>query len=338
MDFISKKIAFVFVFSALMLGCKTVDILPKADLVVSANTMSENGGTVELTAELNGEPVREVKIQLSFAGTATKNEDYTVSATEIVIPAGALSGSIIITGLDDGLIEGSETIEITIASIDGVIVLDDEPIIITILDGVIDSDEDGIPDSDDACPDIPGVAENNGCPFMGFIINEVLYDPADDIAGDANGDGVRDPLADEFIEFFNSTGQDLDISGYRIFDASALTNNEPRHIFPAGTIVPSNKAIVVFGGGNPTGDFGGAIVQIASGGQLNMNNAGDFMTIRNAQGTTILTFDINGLSGNPNESYTRNRDVYEDFARHSVIPTAQGRIHSPGTKLNGAPF
>lgn len=338
MDFLSKKIALFFVISALVLGCKTVDVLPKADLVVSANTMSENGGTVELTAELNGEPVREVKIQLSFVGTATKNEDYTVSATEIVIPAGALSGSIIITGLDDGLIEGSETIEISIASIDGVIILNDAPIIVTILDGDIDSDGDGIPDSDDACPDIPGVPENNGCPFMGFIINEVLYDPEDGIAGDANGDGVRDPLADEFIEFFNSNGQDLDISGYRIFDASALTNNEPRHIFPAGTIVPSNKAIVVFGGGNPTGDFGGAIVQTASGGQLNMNNAGDFMTIRNAQGTTILTFDINPLSGNPNESYTRNRDIYEDFARHSTIPAAQGRIHSPGTKLNGTPF
>ncbi len=338
MDFISKKISYFLGAILLLAGCKTQDILPKADLTLSATTLSENGGTVELKATLNGEPVRAVKIQLSFSGTAINNEDYTVSAPEIIIQPGVTSGSIIMTGLDDALVEGSEIIEINIVSIDGVIILDDAPIFITLLDGDVDTDEDGIPDSDDACPDIPGVAENNGCPFMGFIINEVLYDPADGTAGDANGDGVRDPNADEFIEFFNSTGQDLDISGYRIFDASALTNNEPRHIFPSGTIVPSNKAIVVFGGGTPTGTFGGSIVQTASGGQLNMNNAGDFVTVRNAQGTTILTFDVNGLSGNPNESYTRNRDIYQDFARHSTIQAAQGRIHSPGTKINGTSF
>jgi len=343
----SKKLSMIFfcnkivLSSALILtlfACKTSDILPKADLVSSANTLSENEGTVAVSAQLNGAAPREVRIQLTFSGTATINEDYTVSATEIIINAGDSVGVILITGIEDGIIEGSETIELSISSLDGVLVLDENPIVLTILDGDIDSDGDGVPDSDDACPDIPGVAENNGCPYMGFTINEVLYDPADGIAGDANGDGVRDPLNDEFIEFFNSTGEDLDISGYRIFDASALSNNEPRHIFPAGTIVPSNKAIVVFGGGTPTGDFGGALFQTATGGQLNMNNAGDFMTIQNAQGTTILTFDISLLSGNPNESYTRNRDVYEDFARHSAIPEAQSRIHSPGTKLNGNPF
>lgn len=321
-----------------LLSCKTKDILPAAELSVSASTMSENGGMVILSAHLNAPAARQVTISLSFLGTATFADDYSVSATEIFIAAGDSVGSITIIGIEDGVIEGSEIIEIKIESIDGVIVLDETPLLVTILDGDIDSDGDGVPDSDDHCPDIPGVPENNGCPFMGFIINEVLYDPANGIAGDANGDGLRDPLDDEFIEFFNSTANDLDISGYRIFDATALSDNEPRHTFPPGTIVPSNKAVVVFGGGNPTGSFGDALVQIASGGQLNMNNAGDFMTIQNAQGTVILTFDINPLSGNPDEAYTRNRDVYEAFQRHSTIPEANGRLHSPGTKLNGNPF
>jgi len=338
MGFFSKKIMLLLGLSTCILACKTVDILPKADLSLSSNTMSENGGIVVVQAHLNGAPTRSVRIELAFAGTATFNEDYAASSTELVIEAGDTIGFITLTGIDDGIIEGSEIIEITIASIDGVIVLDDAPLFITILDGDIDSDGDGIPDSDDDCPDLPGVPENNGCPFVGFIINEVLYDPANGIVGDANNDGVRDPLDDEFIEFFNSTADALDISGYRIFDATALTNNEPRHIFPAGTIVPSNKSIVVFGGGNPTGNFGGALVQTATGGQLNMNNAGDFMTIQNAQGTVILTFDINPLSGNPDEAYTRSPDIYGGFARHSTLPDANGRLHSPGTKLNGAPF
>lgn len=319
-------------------ACKTVDILPKADLSLSAITLSETGGELELNAVLNGAATREVRIQLAFSGSATKDTDYLVNTTTIVIPPGENSGNILLTGLEDGILEGSETITIEISSLDGVLFLDTEPLTITVLDGDIDSDEDGVPDSNDNCPNISGVAENNGCPFLGFIINEVLYDPADGSAGDANLDGLRDPLNDEFIEFYNSTGQDLDISGYKIFDASALGNNEPRHIFPAGTIVPSNKSIVVFGGGTPTADFGGSQVQIASGGELNLSNAGDLITVQNAQGVAIVTFDINNLSGNPNESYTRNIDIYEDFERHSIIPEALGNIQSPGRKLNGSPF
>jgi len=333
MKFRFKQILIFAVIFCCTLACKTKDILPSATITLDANTMSENGGVVSVSAVLNGSPTKDVRIQLAFAGTAGLNEDYTTSSTEIVIAAGATQGGIQLTGLDDELLEGSETIIITIAAIDGVIVLDDSPLNITILDGDVDSDGDGVPDSDDACPDLFGDAANNGCPFMGFIINEVLYDPADGMAGDANGDGTRDPLQDEFIEFFNSTGTALDISGYTIADASQV-----RHTFPAGTIVPSNGAIVVFGGGTPTGSFGGSLVQIASEGQLNMNNAGDFMTIRNASNVVILTFDINPLSGNPNESYTRFLDIYGPFTRHSTIPAAGGTIHSPGTQVSGSPF
>lgn len=314
-------------------ACKTKDILPSATLSLDVNSMSENGGVVVLSAALNGAPTQDVRIQLAFSGTSGLNEDYTVSSTEIVIAAGATQGNIELTGLNDDLLEGSETIIITIAAIDGVIVLDESPLTITILDGDVDSDGDGVPDSDDACPDLFGDAANNGCPFVGFIINEVLYDPADGMPGDANGDGTRDPLQDEFIEFFNSTAGALDISGYTISDASQV-----RHTFPAGTIVPANKAIVVFGGGTPTGSFGGALVQTASEGQLNLNNAGDFITVRNASNVIISTFDINLLSGNPNESYTRFLDIYGEFARHSTIPVAGGTIHSPGTQVSGNPF
>ena len=55
---------------------------------------------------------------------------------------------------------------------------------------------------------------------LGFIINEVLYDPPSGDAGDANGDGTRDPNEDEFIEFYNS-GLEIDLSGYTISDASS---------------------------------------------------------------------------------------------------------------------
>ena len=203
---------------------------------------------------------------------------------------------------------------------------------VTLVRANADRDGDGVPDIDDDCPDDFGPAANNGCPWLGLLINEVLYDPAADAAGDANGDGVRDPLADEFVELFNSNPA-LDISGFTLSDAAQV-----RHTFPAGTIVPSNGVIVVFGGGNPTGSFGGAIVQTATEGQLNLNNAGDILTLRDSLGNVVAVFDINGLSGNPDEAYSRNPDITGDFVQHATIPAANGALFSPGRKVNGSNF
>ena len=70
-------------------------------------------------------------------------------------------------------------------------------------------------------------------------------------------------------------------------------------------LLPIVIVLVLFGGGSPTGAFGNAIVQTASAGILNMNNAGDFVTLYNTNSEVVLTFDIEPLSNNPNESYTR---------------------------------
>lgn len=168
---------------------------------------------------------------------------------------------------------------------------------------------------------------------LGLLINEVLYDPPSGAAGDANGDGTRDANDDEFIEFVNGSFSAMDISGYTISDLTAV-----RHTFPSGTVIAPNGVLVLFGGGTPTGLFGGAIVQTASEGEINMTNAGELVTLADASGNTVLTFDITPLSGNPDESYTRNPDLTGGFEQHSVIPAANGAVFSPGTKLNGTSF
>lgn len=323
--------------SAVLLGiflisCESDDIDPALSLDLDNTELSELGGIVTLTATLNGAATETINIPLNISGTAISGVDYAISSTNITINQGQTSGFVTITGLEDGLIEGDETIEIALSSVANVILLSDVNLSITLLDADIDSDGDGVPDALDDCPNLAGEPANNGCPFLGFLINEVLYDPASGIEGDANGDGIRDPLEDEFIEFFNS-GPELDISGYTISDASQI-----RHVFPEGTIVPMNGVIVVFGGGNPTGSFGGAIVQTATEGQLNMNNAGDFVTVRDANSNVIATFDITPLSGNPNEAYTRNPDIFGEFERHPDIPEANGALQSPGTKIDGSSF
>src|SRR5690606_27038130 len=90
---------------------------------------------------------------------------------------------------------------------------------------------------------------------------------------DANGDGAADIAEDEFIEFVNNGTVDLDISGWTIWDE--YTQLLLRHTFPPGTIINPGGALVVFGGGNPTGDFGGAQIQLATTFNLGLTNTND---------------------------------------------------------------
>lgn len=313
-------------------SCTTEDILPALEIGVDATTLSEAGGELTLTATLNSAATEPISLALVFGGTASENQDYSASSSAIFIDSGLSSGNVTISAIQDIELESIETITISVTSGSGVLLLSDSLIEISMLDDDSDTDSDGVLDAVDSCPDVAGSTDNNGCPWLGFLINEVLYDPEAGDAGDANGDGTRDANGDEFIEFFNS-GPEIDMSGYTISDASQV-----RHVFPAGTVVPLNGVLVLFGGGTPTGNFGGAVVQTASTGSINMNNAGDFVTLQDTSGTIVLTFDVEPLSNNPNESYTRNPDLTGEFVQHSGIDAANGALYSPGTMLDGSSF
>ena len=332
------RLLFFLAFLFTLYSCDTDDILPALTLTSSSNELSEDQGMITITASLNSEVEQETILPVSFSGTATFDEDYLSSESSLIIPSGDSSGSLTISSMQDEDIEDIEMIIITVEAQDEVIVISSS-ITISILDDDSDSDGDGINDSDDDCPNEAGLPEYNGCSQPLLIINEVLYDPPSGIEGDANGDGIREAQEDEFIEFVNLGGT-LDLSGYTIHD-----NAQERHVFPQGTIIPSGGVLVLFGGGSPTGAFGNAIVQTASAGILNMNNAGDFVTLYNTNGEVVLTFDIEPLSNNPNESYTRYPDLNLEpgddgilFYQHAGIGEALGAFFSPGTKIDGTNF
>ncbi len=316
----------------LNLSCTTEDIFPSVELGLDSTTLSEAGGEITLSATLNSAAPEAISLALVFGGTASENQDYSSSSSVIFIDSGMSSGTVTISAIQDIETESIETITVSVTSGGGVLLLSDSLIEIALLDDDSDTDSDGVLDAVDSCPDVAGSSENNGCPWLGFLINEVLYDPEAGDAGDANGDGTRDANGDEFIEFFNS-GPEIDMSGYTISDASQV-----RHVFPAGTVVSLNGVLVLFGGGTPTGNFGGAVVQTASTGSINMNNAGDFVTLQDTSGTIVLTFDVEPLSNNPNESYTRNPDLTGEFVQHSGVDAANGALYSPGTMLDGSSF
>ena len=294
-------------------SCSTndVDLIPQAQIQASATVMPENGGTLNLVVSLDAASTREVQVQLDFSGTATA-DDYSVSATTLMIPAGSLSATVTVTAIDDSEVEGSEFVEVRMSNPVNCIVDVNSVASFT------------IDDDDQAGPSI--------------VLNEVLYDPSNSaLLGDANADGVYVQDEDEFIELLNTGSQPLDVSGWKVYDASALGSGTPRHVFPAGSVIPSGTALVLFGGGTPTGSFGGAVVQTTTTGAMNLNNAGDLLTITDAQDSVMITFDVAPFSDNPNESFTRSPDITGEFVQHSTVGSGT-LLFSPGTRLDGSPF
>ena len=174
---------------------------------------------------------------------------------------------------------------------------------------------------------------------QGLVFTEILADPPSGVAGDANADNERDPLADEFVEIVNTGATPVCLSGWALGDAS-----EPeRHVFPLGHALEPGRALVVFGGGIPTGHFGGAEVQWAAfDGKLNLSNDGDVLTLQDATGqiSTQLSW------GNCGGARCADDHVLHDLGiRGSIIPGSAGNwvLHadtssaafSPGVRTDG---
>jgi hypothetical protein len=200
-----------------------------------------------------------------------------------------------------------------------------------------DCNNNGIPDVCDIANDPGADANGDGildeCQnFTAMILNEINADPAAGAAGDANNDGVTDASQDEFLEFVNNSGSSVNISGWYITDAVSV-----RHVFPAGTVVANQCAVVVFGGGNPTGQFGGVVVQRASSGALGLNNGGDTVTLRDQYGLYVTSHTY-GSEGGDDTSLTRNPDITgTTFVKHRTVAPGMA-LFSAGKKLTGDPF
>jgi uncharacterized protein (TIGR03437 family) len=186
--------------------------------------------------------------------------------------------------------------------------------------------------------------EFSGDALRDILINEFLADPPEGVAGDANRDGVRDSADDEFVELVNTTTHDIDISDYRILSRGTGVDTL-RHVFAAGTILPSCSAIVVFGGGtsafNPNDPaFGGARVIKASTNSLSLVNSGGVISLQDRAEAIVNLVAYGGSSaidaGN-NQSVTRAPDITGRFAQH-LTASSGARAFSPGTQISGAAF
>ncbi|MEM9665884.1 MAG: lamin tail domain-containing protein [Bacteroidota bacterium] len=173
-------------------------------------------------------------------------------------------------------------------------------------------------------------------PPPAIVINEIQYAP-DSNNGDANGDGSASTTEDEFVELVNTGAGAVDISGWTLSDLTGSGNVQVSHTFPTGTLLQAGCGLVIFGGGTPTGPFGGMPTSTASTGRLNLNNGGDTVTLSDGSGTPVATATY--TSGDATgQSFTRDPDLTGTFVAHSSATGAGGALFSPGTQIDGTAF
>lgn len=176
----------------------------------------------------------------------------------------------------------------------------------------------------------------------GLVITEMLADPPKGAAGDANGDGVRDPADDEFVEIVNEADTPVCLTGWALGDVK----NPERHVFPIAPALPPGGIVVVFGGGVPTGDFGGAATLTAQfGGRLSLTNDGDVLTLRDTRDKPVARVSWGDCAGaacaedhipgslGVAASMVREPGTADAWAAHAG---EGGRPYSPGRRSDGS--
>ena len=97
-------------------SCDTEDILPAVMVELENQTISENNGSVIITATLNGSVSNDITIPLQFSGSAVINSDYSVSSDNILINNGSNTASVTISAIQDNEIENPEEIIIDLVA------------------------------------------------------------------------------------------------------------------------------------------------------------------------------------------------------------------------------
>ncbi len=176
-----------------------------------------------------------------------------------------------------------------------------------------------------------------------------------DIIGDANGDGARTYPGDLFVEVVNFEDFPVDLTEWTIEDDLG-----PRFEFPEGTTIDAGRSIVIFGGGEPLGVFGGAdvlTVGTSNGFAFNTTRAeiagmfapfGGEMEIVDLPfrsqmlETTLALPESDPAFGETASIHRESDEVGSEFTFHSLIDGARSSedslYFSPGARPDGTPY
>ena len=87
---------------------------PLVSFQLASQSASEGAGAVGVNVLLSGPTTQAVTVPFALGGSASNPADYTITASPLVIPASATSGTIIVSIVDDGAPEPNETVVINL--------------------------------------------------------------------------------------------------------------------------------------------------------------------------------------------------------------------------------
>ena len=89
---------------------------PSVQFTLPSSSAGEDGGPFPVEVSLSALSGKEISVPFSAGGTAVDPDDYSLSDTSFVLPAGTLSLSVDVLPVDDALDEADETVLLTLGA------------------------------------------------------------------------------------------------------------------------------------------------------------------------------------------------------------------------------
>jgi hypothetical protein len=210
-------------------------------IALSANEVAENGGTLTATVSLSSPaPAGGLLVDINSDGMRLQDDgsgmlvlgadEINLPVVELTIAEGETSGSFEVVPFNDNILDGDKLVKVVATSGDDIL-----PALATLT--------------------VTDVEPN----IFTFAINELLGE----VVGtglDTNLNGIPEEARDDqFIEVLNLGSYPVDMSGWSVHAGPLqdVSGNTLAHVFPSGTIVAAQGAIVILGGGSTVVDESG---------------------------------------------------------------------------------
>ena len=108
-----------------------------ASFTAAAQSTSENDGTATITVQLSAASSQPVSLPFAVTGTAANPADYAITASPLIIPAGVTNANLTVTLVSDAIIEGSETVIVTLGTPTNAVLGAPRVHTLTIIDGAV---------------------------------------------------------------------------------------------------------------------------------------------------------------------------------------------------------
>ena len=120
----------------------------------------------------------------------------------------------------------------------------------------------------------------------------------------------------DWIEIFNLTSSDLDISGYKIYDEGGLIGTKPKKVLPSGSIIQANGFLVIVTDDTTASGFG-------------LSSDGEKVWIENSSGILVdsVVFPVLQVS----ESYSRVPDGHLWIVTNTITRGTMNIYSNPTT-------